>query len=103
MTWNAPSGHRRARYIGTLIAKNGKAGCVKDADGWGRALRRKEITAERILDEYGLSVSENVAMCHHEVVIVQGLSFPLLTKESDEGWDVTPFESAEFRNRPHRR
>jgi DNA-damage-inducible protein J len=60
--------------------------------------------AERILDECGLSASEAIGMFYRQIILRQGLPFPVqkfnketrtVLRKSEEGVEVERFDSAE--------
>lgn len=60
--------------------------------------------AEKILGACGLSPSEAIGLFYRQVILHQGLPFPVQTfneetrrvlRDSERGLEVTPFESAE--------
>jgi DNA-damage-inducible protein J len=77
---------------------------AKTATARARLEPEVKSEAERILGECGLSPSQGIGMFYRQVILHQGLPFPVqnfnedtrrVLRESEEGVGVTQFESAE--------
>lgn len=77
---------------------------AKSATARARMEPEVKSEAERILEECGLSASEAISLFYHQVILHNGLPFPVqnfnettrtVLRKSEQGLEVTRFDSAE--------